>query len=262
MHAYIAALLLALSATDAQAVFHRIRDVYRAHAPSPFVSYTLKREQLAADGLPDFDWSYTYRVWYRASDASALERRLFNGKLGGLEFARVVFNEACDPGPATADPFNLPPITPQASPPPGSPPVIAAVVATAKPAYDVTLAQREGGRWHLRLRPKRNPDANRLRDVWADASTLELEQVVVSDKLYTIGGPVYDQLDTMTMAPLGGHVVITHIHARANYTDDDVSGDGSDIDYTFSDISFPRSLPDWYFKPATYGGHLSEAPSL
>jgi hypothetical protein len=70
---------------------------------------------------------------------------------------------------------------------------------------------------------------------------------------------VYDQLDTITFALVNGRETIAHIHARANF-DDQPGGDGSDVDYDFSDVTFPTMLPDWYFQPDSYGAHISEAP--
>jgi hypothetical protein len=209
--------------------------------------------------LPDLEWSYTYRVWYRAADSVALERRVFRGRPEGLQFARVSFNGPWDPGPPTADPFGLAGVTP---PPAGKGDsgyrTIASVVAGG-PAYEVTSAQVESGQWHLRVRPLHVPGTYILRELWADTATLELRKAIVSDKLFIEAGPVYDQLDTMTFAVLNGREVITHIHARANF-DDQPGGDGSDVDYDFSDVAFPETLPDWYFQPASYGAHVADAP--
>jgi hypothetical protein len=250
-------MLLAAAFTGAS-IFSQIVHAYVARPPAPFVSYTIQREQQTEDGLPDLEWSYVYRVWYRASDASALERRVFNGRPGGLRFTRVSFNGPWDPGPPTADVFGLAGATaPYAAD--SSYRTIASVTASGGPAYEVTYAQLEGGQWHLRVHPKHVPGTYILREVWADAATLQLTKAIVADKLFIIAGPVYDQLDTMTFALVNGHEAITHIHARANF-DDQPGGAGSDVDYDFSDIAFPATLPDWYFQPGSYGAHVSEAP--
>ncbi len=241
-------------------LFSQIVHAFAAHPRAPFVSYTIRREQLQPDGMPDLQWSYTYRVWYRASDSAALERRLFRGRLGDLRFVRVSFNGPWDPGPPTADPFGLAGVTATA---PGTLDsayrTIASVVASGGPAYEVTSAQIEGSQWHLRVRPLHVPGTYILRELWADAASLELQKAIVADKLFIAGGPVYDQLDTITFALVNGREVITHIHARANF-DEQPGGDGSDVDYDFSDVAFPAALPDWYFQPALYGAHMAEAP--
>jgi hypothetical protein len=251
--------LLAAAFTGAS-IFSQIVRAYVARPRASFVSYTIRREQLTPDGLPDLDWSYTYRVWYRASDSSALERRVFRGRPGALRFTRVSFNEPWDPGPPTADVFGLAGAT--ATPPhaPDSPyRTIASVAASGGPAYEVTSAQLESGQWHLRVQPLHVPGTYILRELWADAATLELRKAVVADKLFIVAGPVYDQLDTMTFTLVNGREAIAQIRARANF-DDQPGGDGSDVDYDFSDVSFPTTLPDWYFQPGSYGAHLSEAP--
>jgi hypothetical protein len=250
-----------LAATLAGAsLFSQIVQAYAARPPAPFVSYTIRREQQTAEGLPDLEWSYTYRAWYRASDSSALERRVFRGRPGALHFTRVSFNGPWDPGPPTADIFGLAGALVTAPHAPDSPyRTIASVVASGGPAYEVTSAQLESGQWHLRVRPLHVPGTYILRELWADAATLELRKAVVADKLFILAGPVYDELDTMTFALVNGRETIAHIHARANF-DDRPGGAGLDVDYDFSDVTFPTTLPDWYFQPGSYRAHISEAP--
>lgn len=241
-------------------LFSQIVHAFAARPSSPFVSYTIRREQQTPDGLPDLEWSYTYRVWYRASDSSALERRVFRGRPGGLHFTRVSFNGPWDPGPPTADVFGLAgAVATAAHAPDSSYRTIASVVASGGPAYEVTSAQIEGGQWHLRVRPLHVPGTYILRELWADAATLELRKAVVADKLFIEAGPIYDELDTMTFELVNGREAITHIHARANF-DDDPGGAGVDVDYDFSDVAFPTTLPAWYFQPSSYGAHVAEAP--
>jgi hypothetical protein len=241
-------------------LFSQIVNAYAAHPRAPFVSYTIRREQSTPEGMPDLEWSYTYRVWYRASDACALERRLFRGSLGGLRFVRVSFNGPWDPGPPTADPFGLAGVVSTVPVPADSAyRTIARVTASGGPAYEVTSAQVEGREWHLRVKPLHVPGTYILRELWADTATLELRKAVVADKLFIEAGPVYDQLDTMTFALVNGRELITHIHSRANF-DEQPGGAGFDVDYDFSDVAFPTTLPDWYFQPASYGAHVSEAP--
>lgn len=251
--------LLAAALTGAS-ILTQIVHAYAARPPAPFVSYTVRREQLTPEGLTDLEWSYTFRVWYRASDSSALERRIFRGSPGSLHFTRVSFNGPWDPGPPTADVFGLAGVTASAQLAPDSRyRTIASVIASGGPAYEVTSAQLEGKDWHLRVRPLHAPGTYILRELWADAVTLELRKAIVADKLFVQAGPVYDQLDTMTFTLIDGREAITHIHARASF-DDQPGGDGSDVDYDFSDVTYPTSLPDWYFQPGSYGAHMPDAP--
>lgn len=245
-----------LSPQDALA---KARAVYRSHRPPPpYEIYTIRREQRTADGMPDFEWSYEYRVWCRTADGAALGRRIFRGEPGRLEFMRPAFDEARDPGPATADLFELGPRRPPPVPVPIALPLIGSVNAAYEAEYQAASLERQGDELHLRLRPLRDPRRNRLRDLWLDAATFEIRKAVVVDRLFVIGGPVYEELDTITMGRSGGYPVIAHIHARAEFDPD--SGDGLDVDYTIGDVRFPASLPDWYFEPASYGAHVAQAP--
>lgn len=241
-------------------LFSQIVHAYAARPRAAFVSYTLRRAQLTPDGLPDLSWSYTYRVWYRASDSSALERPIFRDRPGALRFTRVSFNGPWDPGPPTADIFGLAGASPMEPHLPASPyRTIASVTASGGPAYEVTYAQIESGEWHLRVRPLHVPGTYILRELWADAATLELKKAVVADKLFILAGPVYDQLDTLSFATVNGCEAITHIATRANF-DQQPGGDGLSVDYDFSNVTFPKTLPQWYFQPGSYGAHVSEAP--
>lgn len=243
-----------------QAALTKARQAFRAHRPPPaYEIYTIRREQRTPEGMPDFEWSYEYRVWCRTSDGAALGRRIFRGDAGPLEFMRPAFDEARDPGPATADLFELaPPPRPRPEPAPVPLPLIGSVNAAYEAEYSATSLERVGAELHLLVRPLRDPRRNRLRELWIDPATFEIRKAVVVDRLFILGGPTFEELDTITMGWSGGYPVIAHIHARSDFDRD--SGDGLDVDYSISDVSFPPTLPDWYFVPASYGAHVAQAP--
>ena len=86
-------------------ILARAKAVFRAYARPPFVTYTLVRRD-QHNGAPDFENSYTLKVWCRTADRSALARKAWNGKAyGELENITVMFDKAVDPGPPTADMF-------------------------------------------------------------------------------------------------------------------------------------------------------------
>jgi hypothetical protein len=172
---------------------------------------------------------------------------------------RPAFDEARDPGPATADLFELAPPRPRPATAPVALPLIGSVSTAYEAEYIATSLESAGDALHLRLRPLRDPRRNRVRELWLDATTFEIRKAVVVDRLFILGGPTYEELDTITMGWSAGYPVITHIHARSDFDRD--SGDGLDVDYSISDVSFPQSLPDWYFEPASYGAHIAQAPS-
>ena len=78
------------------------------------------------------------------------------------------------------------------------------------------------------------------------------------------GGYKGDYADefTITMGTVDGVPVVTRIHGIAG-TDArglEYQDDGKVVDFFFRDITFPRSLPDWYFNPRQYGGHQNDLP--
>jgi hypothetical protein len=273
VHAAPAATPLALPSPEL--LLYKIRRQFRSHRPPPpYVTYTLIRKQTLDDGYPDLLNSYTYHIWCRTYDRAALGRRVYRGSSRGtLEFLRPSFNEPWDPGPPTADLFEPAPVHPHANPrefvptpePTGTlPPVIATVTVMGEFDYRVTRVADEGDLIHVSIVPRRDPDRNRLRELYVDRKTLELKEVVATDKLYEDDGSrhVYAMLFTVTLGWLDNMPVVTHIHGTPTYQSDaEYLGQDATVDYDFTDIEFPQSLPEWYFDPRTYAEHASDAPS-
>jgi len=256
-------------------LLYQIRRQFRSHRPPPsYVTYTLVRKQTLDDGYPDLLNSYTYHIWCRTYDRAALGRRVYRGSSrGSLEFLRPSFNEPWDPGPPTADLFEPAPVRPHSNPrefvptpePTGSlPPLIASVHVLGEFDYRVIRVQDEGDQIHVSLQPRRDPDRNRLRELYVDRKTLELQEVIATDKLYDEDGStkhVYPMLFTVTLTMMNNMPVVTHIHGTPTYqADAEYLGRDATVDYDFNDIAFPASLPDWYFDPRTYAGHAEDAP--
>jgi hypothetical protein len=249
-----------------------IRRQFRSHRPPPpYVTYTLIRKQTLDDGYPDLLNSYTYHIWCRTSDRAALGRKVYRGSARGtLEFLRPSFNEPWDPGPPTADLFEPAPLHPHTNPrtfvptpePTGSlPPTIAVVTALGEFDYRVTRVVREGDLIHISLTPLRDPDRNRLRELYVDGKTLELQKVIATDKLYE-DGHVYPMMFTVDLGWQHDMPVVTHIHGTPTYqADSEYLGRDATVDYDFTDIHFPASLPAWYFDPSSYAQHVDDAPS-
>ncbi|HET9030559.1 MAG TPA: hypothetical protein VFN49_10295 [Candidatus Aquilonibacter sp.] len=241
-----------------------IRNRFRSHRPPPpYEVYVITRKQETNYGYPDYANSYTDHVWYRSYDHAALERRETElGDIGQMRFERPVFNQATDPGPPTADVFEPAPLhTPPAdfvpTPEASMPPVIVTVKARGEFDYRVTSVTHEGDELHLKLQPRRQPDRNRLRELWVDAKTLDLRKLVATDKLFVEKGPIYPVLFTVTFKMYETIPVITHIHGVVYGGYD---GDGQVVDYDFTDLKFPLHLPDWYFNPRDYAQHVNDAP--
>jgi hypothetical protein len=253
-----------------QRVLGLIRSQYRSHRPPPaYETYTLVRSQKATNGYPDPVDSYTKHVWVRNVDRAALTRQVFRDEFRGpMIFDRPAFNEDRDPGPPTADVFEPAPARPHpvAEVPTPEPhftplPVIGGVRALLETDYRVESLSTEGGLVHLRIYPIRDLERNRLREVYADAKTLELRRLVATDKLFTgLKGAdaVFPLTYTITMGTVQGFPVVTTVHGVVG---GEYNGDGQEVDFRFTDVTFPATLPAWYFDARSYGAHQNDAPS-
>lgn len=244
-----------------------IRAQYRSHRPPPpYVTYTFIRKQNATNGYPDYANSYTKHVWVRNSDRAALSRLVFRDEARGpLTFDRPAFNEARDPGPPTADVFEPAPARPhpveeaQTPEPNYTPiPVIGGVRTLVEFDYTVTKVDVEGDTLHLHVTPIRDVERNRIREIWADKQSYELRKLVATDKLFVSGDRTYTVTFTMTMGVMQGFPVVTDIHGVVG---DGYNDDGQQVDMLFRDITFPTTLPDWYFNARTYAAHTNDGPS-
>jgi hypothetical protein len=246
-----------------------IRAKFRTHRPPPpFEIYTIARKQNTDRGFPDYPASYQERIWVRNLDRAALSRRiLIVPAMGPPVFERPAFNEDYDPGPPTADLFEPAPVKPrQISEVPTPEPtntfqVIGRVTVTSENDYHVTSVTAEGDELHLVLEPIRDPERNRLRELWVNRDTLELTRIKSHDRLFVPGGPhgndIYAVIFDIKIAMLQGVPVVTDIHGIVG---DNYTGDGQVVDYTFRNISFPETLPDWYFDARTYAQHQNDLP--
>ncbi len=263
-----------------------IRRVFRSHRPPPpYETYTMVRTQntnyaaeLGASPYPDVVNSYTTHYWVRNVDRAALTRRAYRDDAEGpMAFDRPALNEITDPGPPTADVFAPAPLHRHANPqsyvptpePSGEPlKTIGSVIAIGESDYDVPQMTVERGLLHLVLKPRRDPERNVLREIWVDKHSYELRKIIAHDRLFDQGtdNTVWPIVFTYTLGYLDGHLVVTHLHGVVqSITERDgtvipYDGDGKTVDFDFNDITFPSSLPVWYFNPREYGQHLSEMP--
>ncbi len=255
-----------------QRVLAIIRNQFRLHRPPPpFIQYTIQRVQKTDRGYPDYSASYTEKLWTRNLDRAALKRRVFPyGGLGPPEFERPAFNEDRDPGPPTADIFEPAPKKPtKVSDVPTPEPnatvfkTIGTVTATGEYDYYVDDLKIEANLVHLTLRPVRDPERNRLREVYANKDTFEVTRLIAHDRLFVQGDKIYDTTFDIRVGSLEGHPVVTSIHGEVGKASDgsDYIGDGKTVDYTFTEIKFPATMPDWYFNNRTYAQHQQEVPS-
>jgi hypothetical protein len=258
-------------------ILARAKAVFRSYPRPPYVAYTLVRRD-RHDGAPDFENSYTLKIWCRTSDRSALARRAWKGKAyGDLQNITVMFDKEVDPGPPTADMFEkrlfgamhartdadrTPSVAGAASSAGGNAGEPSAAlpeigrVSALDGDYRAVRVTREAGLLHLWLVPKTDPDRNRLDELWVDAATYDLRRAKVRDHLYLglTGQSLEDEFDVRFTPGPGGLPLISTIHGETKWGQ-------FETDYTFQDVTFPETLPDWYFAPKQYGLHRSDAPA-
>jgi hypothetical protein len=252
-------------ALDGDKLFARAKRFFRAQRRPPFTVYSIERKS-KLDGFSDGLNSYTLRIWYRASDGAALSRRIDTDPMGNLQYIEPKFNGAIDPGPPEADIFALPAfVGPTAAPAvaaSGTPlPVIGSVTASGEYDYKVVRVVPETmGKddvYHLYLEPRRDPDRNRLREIWIDRDTALLRRALANDRLYVGTEIIFDLFD-IRYGPVGSRWGIAQIDGASNALDD---GSHDTVHYRFYDVTYPETLPDWYFQPAHYREHIRNAPS-
>jgi hypothetical protein len=259
-------------------ILARAKSVFRAYPRPPYIAYTLVRRDWR-NGTPDFENSYTLKIWCRTADRSALARRAWRGKAyGDLQNITVMFDREVDPGPPTADMFEkrlfgaasarTGAVAPTAPSPPR--PSEAPVPLREDPAelpeigrvaaldgdYRAARVARDGELIHLWLVPKSDPDRNRLDEIWIDAQSFDLRRALVRDHLYLgiSGQSIDDEFDVRFTPGPGGLPLIASIRGATRWGQ-------FETEYTFKDVTFPETLPAWYFSPQQYGLHRADAPA-
>lgn len=245
----------------------RARATFRAHERPRFVAYTMSRREFERD-IPDFENTYSVRIWYRSADRTALSRRLDQKRaIGELKFTHPTFNEPVDPGPPTGDIFEPAPPRTGATPEPApSDPLrtIATVAVAGELDYRARYAGVEDGAYHLELTAFRDAGRNRLRDIWIDPVTFETRRIRANDRLFLLpSGMWIPDLFDVYFEMKDGVPVIRRIESTTDVDSDTAShGPHFRSDYRYDDITFPPSLPTWYFEPKTYRAHAREAPAI
>ena len=104
-----------------------------------------------------------------------------------------------------------------------------------------------------------------MRELYVDRKTLELQEVVATDKLYEedSGNHVYPMLFTVTLGWMNNMPIVTHIHGTPTYqADADYLGRDATVDYDFNDITFPAVVAGLVFRSALLRGERRERAAL
>jgi hypothetical protein len=257
----------AVATPNANAILARVKAGLRAHERPPYVVYTLVRHD-TLDHVPDLLNSYTLRIWCRTADSAALARRVVGSRTtGAVAFITPAFDRPIDPGPPTADLLDVIREThgpPTPAPDPNAPRIIGSVSVVIETNYHVTYAGVDGADDHLRLEARRDPERNRLTDLYVDRASSVLHRAIARDHLYAEGRTIPERFE-MVFGLHDGVPVISAIHGQTDDAALDPRDAGvafNEVDYRFEDIEFPPDLPAWYFDPAHYGAHRGEYPVL
>src|ERR1700693_2676941 len=237
---------------NAYAILARARDVFHSHVSPPYVVYTLERRQQGDQRVPSF--VYLLRIWCRTRDSAALmrtlDRRTGRAK-GELNFVRPALNGPVDPGPPTADIFQIDSAR-------------APLSSGVELDYRAEVVDLEDGAYPLKVDALRDTDRNRLSELWVDAASFEVRHAVVGDRLFVSGEkPQPIQMD-MFFERHDGVTVLSRIQTESTYA----LGSPRRTEwfrrvdeFVFGDAVFTSPPPDWYFEAKSYREHAGEGPA-
>jgi hypothetical protein len=237
---------------DATAIFLRAQQAWVARAVPAYESFRIACDKTFLASRCGSGDIVTFTV--RNSDGRTFAQTVPpNGGAG-----KVLLRGAYITGPA-GTPLGFYRVIPNAaSPPPSRPPNLApdplqtiATVTANSHAYDIALAGDESidGRhcYHLTLHPRADPQRYPLRELWVEESSSQVVQL-------TYARP-YVERDTWAsvlyrFAPIGPAQIwaIVHIEAAA-VAHSLLSSRTERVADDLSDITFPATVPAWYFEP-------------
>ena len=241
---------------DATAIFLRAQQAWVARAVPPYESFHIACEQTFLADKCGAGEVVAFTV--RMRDGRSFAQTLPSDGAA----PRVLLRGAFISGPA-GTPLGFYRVLPNgASPLPSPPPNLApdplqtiTTVTANSHVYEIHLLGEEsiGNRrcYHLALHPRIDPDRYPLRELWVEEATFEIVQLLYERP--------YDERQTRAFvryrfAPVGvAHVwSIVHIDAEAT-THGFLSSKTERVTDDLSDITFPASVPDWYFEPEPGG---------
>jgi hypothetical protein len=139
---------------------------------------------------------------------------------------------------------------------------IAAVVSVAKPSYQITFAGTStvtnggGSAYHLVLKPLSDPWRHNLRELWVSSANLNIIRAVLVGDYRPDNLQLVEQTTVAEdFGPVGRYWMV--IHHTWSYRD---APDGVTFQYdvTAQNMSFPATIPAWYFDERQFAAHRSE----
>jgi hypothetical protein len=260
----------AAAAPDADALFLQAKQAWRGRTEAPFVTYAVRASYLFHNHMIA-DW---FQLTYRASDG-ALAVHVIDipgeaaHKEGGVPlylFGLKIFDTNPDadeiamrqPAIEPAFTFGLMPHTflanvdrvaadPTPEPDQERLREIGRVIAVNR-EYAITYAGEEqlryGDTYHLVLAPLRDPQLNRLRDLWIEKESHLLLRARVAG---IFDGPPYNRVAwTIDYVPLAGRIYIQQVRTEQDmhFGIDRIAH----MKLDFVDYRFPKDVPDYLFQ--------------
>lgn len=139
---------------------------------------------------------------------------------------------------------------------------IAAVVSVAKPSYQIAFAGTSsitnggGTAYHLVLKPLSDPRKHNLRELWVNTANFNIMRAVLVGDYRPDNQQLVEQTTVAEdFGPVGPYWVV--IHHTWSYRD---APDGVTFQYdvTAKNMSFPATIPAWYFDERQFARHRSE----
>jgi hypothetical protein len=252
-----------------EALLFRARQAWQTRTEAPYVTYGVRTRYEDGGRITDTWYQVFYRGWDGALALSRIPMPGDENRVRGTAFsifgvelfstnpeadvASAVREPAIEPAftfglmpRAYRSPIVVPAGDPTPPPLPGELREIGRVIAINR-EYRVTLIGiddlRYGRAYHLTLTPLRDPNLNRLRDLWIAQDTYQLLQENVAGILDV---RPYDAATwTVTWVPLGGRMYIQQIR-----TDDSMRFGERRVAHfqlDFVDYHFPKALPQYTF---------------
>lgn len=257
---------------DPDGLFFQAKEAWRTRAEAPFVTYAVR----ASYGSHNHSFDDWFQLNYRASDgALSVEPIVIPGETSRKErgvplylFGLKVFDTNPDADPITmrepaiepAFTFGMMPhsFLPYVAAQPGDPtpePEQSRLreigrVITVNKEYRVTYVGleklRDGEAYHIALEPLRDPQLNRLRDLWLSKDTYLLARERVAG---IFDARPYDKATwTVDFVTVDGRRYIQQVR-----TDDDLHFGTEHISHMqldFVDYRFPKDVPTYVFQHA------------
>lgn len=142
---------------------------------------------------------------------------------------------------------------------------IASVVSVAQPSYDIALIgidpmTHSGSTYHLSLHPRSDPVKHNLRELWINTANFNIMRAIIEgDYRPTYNDIVEDTFVAEDFGQVGPYWLVIH---RIWTYDDPFSAQNFRYDATSVTMTFPDSLPPWFFIASQFKQHIGDVANV